>query len=139
MDISITKITRVRVCRSRVILPGCFQVGLFKHFVSIFLKKFTNFFKKLVYFFRQLAIFFRKLVNFFKLWGTLSKLETISKSGTGYSETSRLGLVSLKSRTFRGSRPSLGSGIVNFKKPRPDSVSVSFTQKNRDRTRSRYR
>ena len=85
---------------------------------------------------------------------------------TGYSETSRLGLVSLKSRTFRGSRPSLGSGIVNFKKrdrtryryrspkkietglglgivnfkkTRPDSVSVSFTLKKRDQTRYRYR
>ena len=52
-------------------------------------------------------------------------------SPPGYSETSRLGLVSLESRTFRGSRPSLGSGIVNFKKTRLDSVSVSFTQKTR--------
>ena len=34
-----------------------------------------------------------------------------------------------RSRTFRGSIPGLGSGIVNFKKTRPDSV--SFTKKTR--------
>ena len=56
----------------------------------------------------------------------------VNKLESGTCETSRLGLVSLKSRTFGGSRPGLGLGLVDSQKPRLDSVSVSLILKNRD-------